>query len=55
MLFGFDYAFQVTFVAILVWLVLFPVLAQGLIIYAIVVARGEKRQNEEYRRRRLEE
>ena len=50
-----DYAFQVTFVAILLWVVLFPVLVQGLIAYAVIVARGEKRQNEEYRRRRLEE
>jgi hypothetical protein len=50
-----DYAFQVTLVAILLWVILFPLLVQGLIVYAVVVARGEKRQNEEYRRRRLEE
>ncbi len=50
-----DYAFQVTFVAILLWIILFPVLVQGLIAYAVVLARGERRQNEEYRRRRLEE
>jgi hypothetical protein len=49
-----NYSFQVTFVAILLWVILFPVLVQGLIAYAVIVARGEKRQNEEYRRRRLE-
>lgn len=47
-----DYAFQVTLVAILVWIVLFPVLVQGLIVYAVIQARGEKRQNEEYARQR---
>jgi heme/copper-type cytochrome/quinol oxidase subunit 2 len=45
-------AFKVTFVSILIWIVLFPVLVQGLIIYAVVLARGEKRENEEYRRQR---
>jgi hypothetical protein len=50
-----NYSFQVTFVAILLWIVLFPILVQGLIAYAVIVARGERRQNEEYRRRRLEE
>jgi hypothetical protein len=47
-----DYAFQVTLVAILLWLIGFPLLVQGLIAYAIIVGRGERRQNEEYRRRR---
>ncbi len=47
-----DYALTVTLVSLAVWVVLFPVLVQGLIVYAIVLARGEKRQNEEYRRRR---
>jgi hypothetical protein len=50
-----DYAFQVTLVAILLWVILFPLLVQGLIVYAVILARGERRQNEEYRRRRLEE
>ena len=49
-----DYSFQVTLVAILLWVILFPLLVQGLIAYAVIIARGEKRQNEEYRRRRLE-
>jgi hypothetical protein len=50
-----NYSFQVTLVAILLWIIVFPLLVQGLIAYAVIVARGERRQNEEYRRRRLEE
>jgi hypothetical protein len=44
-----DYALNVTLVSLFLWLVLFPVLAQGLIVYAIVLARGEKRENDEYK------
>jgi hypothetical protein len=47
-----DYALQVTIVAILLWVILFPLLVQGLIVYAVMIGRGERRQNEEYRRRR---
>jgi hypothetical protein len=47
-----DYALQVTIVAIALWLILFPLLVQGLIAYAVIIGRGERRQNEEYRRRR---
>jgi len=47
-----DYALTVTLVALGVWVVLFPVIVQGLIVYAVILARGERRQNEEYRRRR---
>jgi hypothetical protein len=47
-----DYAFQVTLVAIVLWVIFFPLLVQGLIAVAIIVARGERRQNEEFRRRR---
>jgi Sec-independent protein secretion pathway component TatC len=47
-------SFAATFGLVLVFFVIFPVLVQGLIAYAVIVARGEKRQNEEYRRRRLE-
>ena len=50
-----DYAFQVTLVAILLWVVLFPALVTGLIAYAVVVGGGERRQNREYRRRHREE
>jgi hypothetical protein len=49
-----DYSLQVTLVAIGLWVVLFPLLVQGLIVYAVLVARGERRQNEEFRRRREE-
>ena len=45
-----DYALNVTLVSLFIWLVLFPVLVQGLIVYAIVQARGEKRQNDEFKR-----
>jgi hypothetical protein len=47
-----DYALNTTLVSLFLWVVLFPVLVQGLIIYAIVAARGEKRQNDEFKRRR---
>jgi hypothetical protein len=47
-----DEALKVTIVSLVIWVVLFPVLVQGLIVYAVVLARGEKRENEENRRRR---
>ena len=47
-----DYALTVTLAALAIWVVLFPVIVQGLIVYAVILARGERRQNEEYRRRR---
>jgi hypothetical protein len=46
-----DAALSVTIVSLLIWVVLFPVLVQGLIVYAVVLARGEKRANDEYRQR----
>ena len=46
-----DKALTVTIVSLFIWLILFPVLVQGLIIYAAVLARGEKRANAEYRQR----
>jgi hypothetical protein len=49
-----DYALAVTLVSLAIWLVLFPVLVQGLIVYAVVLARGEKRENDEYRARHQE-
>ena len=45
-----DYALAVTLVSLFLWVVLFPVLVQGLIIYAAVLARGEKRANDEFSR-----
>jgi hypothetical protein len=47
-----DYALNVTLVSLFIWVVLFPVLVQGLIVYAIVLARGEKRDNDLARRHR---
>jgi hypothetical protein len=46
-----DYALWVTIVSLLLWVVLFPVLVQGLIIYAVILAKGEKRENEAFRHR----
>jgi hypothetical protein len=45
-----DAALSTTIVYILVWGVLFPAFVTGLIVYAIVVARGEKQSNDEDRR-----
>ena len=45
-----DYALSVTLVSLFLWIVLFPVLVQGLIVYAVVLARGEKRENDAYKR-----
>jgi len=44
-------AFKVTFVSLLIWVVFFPILVQGLIVYAVILGRGEKRANDEYRQR----
>ena len=45
-----DQALTTTLVYILVWGVLFPAFVTGLIAYAVIVARGEKLQNDENRR-----
>jgi hypothetical protein len=47
-----DKALTTTIVCIVIWLIFFPVLVQGLIVYAVIQGRGEKRANEELRRRR---
>lgn len=46
-----DAALSVTLVSLFLWVILFPVLVQGLIVYAVVLARGEKRQNDAYKAR----
>ena len=33
-----DYALNVTLVSLFIWVVLFPVLVQGLIVYAVILA-----------------
>jgi phage shock protein PspC (stress-responsive transcriptional regulator) len=45
-----DYALNVTLVSLFIWLILFPVLVQGLIAYAVLLAKGEKRENDLARR-----
>jgi phage shock protein PspC (stress-responsive transcriptional regulator) len=47
-----NYALNVTLVSLFLWVVLFPVLVQGLIVYAIVLAKGEKRENDLFRSQR---
>jgi heme/copper-type cytochrome/quinol oxidase subunit 2 len=47
-----DKALTSSIIVILVWVIAFPVLVQGLIVYAVIQARGEKRANQELRRRR---
>jgi heme/copper-type cytochrome/quinol oxidase subunit 2 len=43
-------AWTTTIVYILIWVILFPAFVTGMIVYAIVVARGEGSDNEENRR-----
>ena len=45
-----DIALETTIVYILIWGILFPAFVTGLIVYAIVIARGEKESNDENRR-----
>jgi K+-transporting ATPase c subunit len=43
-------ALQTTIVYVLIWGILFPAFVTGLIIFAIVVGRGEGESNQEHRR-----
>ena len=52
LLLAMDKALATTLVCIAIWLIFFPVLVQGLIIYAVIQARGEKKANDEHRLRR---
>jgi len=47
-----DKALVVTIVSVFIWFVFFPLLVNGLVVYAVIQGRGEKRANEELRRRR---
>lgn len=47
-----DKALAVTLVSIAIWFVFFPLLVNGLVVYAVIQGRGEKAANEELRRRR---
>ncbi len=52
LLFALSNAAETTIVNLFIWLVVFPVLVQGLIALAIFRAMGEKAENEDNRRRR---
>ena len=45
-----DIALETTIVYVLIWGILFPAFVTGLIIFAIVVGRGEGESNQEDRR-----
>jgi hypothetical protein len=47
-----SHAWSTTITDIAVWGILFPALVTGLIVYAIVQALGERRENEAARNRR---
>ena len=50
MLFFADIALETTIVYVLIWGILFPAFVTGLIVYALVVGRGEGESNDEDRR-----
>ena len=45
-----DSALETTIVYVLIWGILFPAFVTGLIVFAIVVGRGEGESNQEDRR-----
>ena len=45
-----DIALETTIVYVLIWGILFPAFVTGLIVFAIVVGRGESESNQEDRR-----
>jgi K+-transporting ATPase c subunit len=45
-----DIALETTIVYILIWGILFPAFVTGLIVYAVIVGRGEGESNDEERR-----
>jgi hypothetical protein len=48
-------AFEATFGLVVVFFVIFPLLVQGLIALSVALALGERKENEEYMRRRGEQ
>jgi K+-transporting ATPase c subunit len=50
MLFFADIALETTIVYVLIWGILFPAFVTGLIVYALIVGRGEGESNDEDRR-----
>ena len=45
-----DIALETTIVYVLIWGILFPAFVTGLIVYAVIVGRGEGESNDEDRR-----
>jgi K+-transporting ATPase c subunit len=45
-----DIALETTIVYILIWGILFPAFVTGLIVYAVIVGRGEGESNDEDQR-----
>jgi K+-transporting ATPase c subunit len=45
-----DIALETTIVYVLIWGILFPAFVTGLIVYAVIVGRGEGESNDEERR-----
>jgi hypothetical protein len=45
-----DIALETTIVYVLIWGILFPAFVTGLIVYALIVGRGEGESNDEDRR-----
>ena len=50
LLFALSDAAQTTIIYILLWVIFFPALVTGLIVYAFVISRGEAADNAENRR-----
>jgi hypothetical protein len=50
LLFAISEALSTTIMNVLIWGVLFPAFVTGLIVYAIIVGRGEGEENKEQRR-----
>ena len=50
LLLALSHAAQTTIISLLIWVVLFPALVTGLIVYAFVISRGEAADNAENRR-----
>ena len=45
-----DIALETTIVYILIWGILFPAFVTGLIVYAVIMGRGDRESNDEDRR-----
>jgi len=45
-----DIALETTIVYILIWGILFPAFVTGLIVYAVIMGRGDSESNDEDRR-----